>query len=218
MGGMYKEIVNPPPKARFRTYSCHVPSHVYEAAKTGSNNLQPRLNGALTLPTRISSNQLCSPLTDPQNGQHGIDSGHGREHTRIRNPQLLQPPDLQILIHDRELVVPHIAHLRRSSGMVHGMRDAARVLGELLVRLQLIARRDLALDPVLERRLLRDLAGCAQSEHEGRGVVAFGVGEVAEVEGGLHAWVGGGQVYAAARAWAWDVGRHAECVDGLVVA
>lgn len=98
------------------------------------------------------------------------------------------------------------------------MRDAAAVRTQLGVRLQGRARGDLALEPGREGGLLRDFAGGAQAGDEGRGVVAGGVGKVLEVEGGFDGWVGAGEVQAAAGAGARDVGRHAEGVEGLVVA
>lgn len=98
------------------------------------------------------------------------------------------------------------------------MRNATTVLGELLVGLDLGAGRNFALEPVLEGSLLCDFARGLEACDDGRGVVAFGVGEVAEVEGGLDGGVGGGEVDAATGAGAGDVGGHAEGVDGGVVA
>lgn len=97
------------------------------------------------------------------------------------------------------------------------MRHPAAVLGELLVRLESGAGRDFSLDPVFEGGLLGDFAGGAEARDDGGGVVALGVGEVAEVEAGLDARVVGGEEDAAAAAGARDVGCHAEGVLGGVV-
>lgn len=99
------------------------------------------------------------------------------------------------------------------------MRNLASIVAQLLVRLDLGAGGDFALDPVLEGGGLGDFAGRFHAVHEGGGVVAFGVGEVAEVEGGFDGGVGGGEVEAAAGTGTGDVGGHAEgefVGDGLV--
>lgn len=75
-----------------------------------------------------------------------------------------------------------------------------------------------ALQPGGEGGLGGDLAGVAEAGDDGGGVVAGWVGEVLEVEGGFYAGVGGGEVQAAFAFGARDVGRHAEGVDGRVVA
>lgn len=99
--------------------------------------------------------------------------------------------------------------------MVDGVGGAAGVLADGLVRLDLGAGGDLLLEPVLEGGLVGNLAGGLDAGDEGGGVVALGVGEVAEVEGGLDAGVGRGQVDAAARAGTGNVGGHAEGVAVL---
>lgn len=180
-------------------------------------SLQPGLDAALALPAGLSGNQFCGALADAQHGQHGVDGGHGGEDTSIGNAQALDAADLELLVDDGELVGPDVAHLGRAGRVVHGVRDAAGILGQLLVRLQFVARRDLALDPVLERRFVGDLARRPQPEHERRRVVALGVCEVPEVERRLDAWVCGREVQASAGARARDVGCHAERIDWCVV-
>lgn len=98
------------------------------------------------------------------------------------------------------------------------MRHAAAVRAQLGVGLQGGPRRDFAFEPGGEGRLLCDFAGGAQAGDEGGGVVAFGVGKVLEVQSGLDGWVAAREVEAPLGAGARDVGRHAEGVDGLVVA
>ncbi len=102
--------------------------------------------------------------------------------------------------------------------MVDGVGDLAAVLAELGVGGDVGARGDLAFEPGGEGGLLGDFAGGAEAGDDGGGVVAGGVGEVAEVEGGFDGGVGGGEVEVAFGAGAGDVGRHAEGVDGGVVA
>lgn len=98
------------------------------------------------------------------------------------------------------------------------MCNPTSVLAQLLVSLDLGARRDFALDPVLEGGLLGNLARGFEACDDGGSVVALGVGEVAEVEGGLDVGVGAGEVDLTAGAGAGDVGCHAEGVDGGFVA
>ena len=98
------------------------------------------------------------------------------------------------------------------------MSDAAAVLGELLVGLHGGAGGDFAFQPGGEGGLLCDFAGGFEAGDDGGRVVAFGVGEVLEVERGFDGRVRGGQVDAAAGAGARNVGRHAEGVDGGVIA
>lgn len=101
--------------------------------------------------------------------------------------------------------------------MVHGVGGLAGVVAQLRVGLDLGAGGDLLLDPVLEGGLLGDLARGAHAEDERGGVVALGVGEVPEVEGGLDRRVRRRQVQAAPRPRPRDVGRHAERVPVLDV-
>lgn len=98
------------------------------------------------------------------------------------------------------------------------MRGPAAVLAEIGLALDRGAGGDFALEPGGERGLERDAAGGAEARDEGGGVVTRGVGEVLEVEGGLHGRVGAGEVEAPLGFGPWDVGRHAEGVDGRVVA
>ena len=98
------------------------------------------------------------------------------------------------------------------------MGDFAGVLAQLGVRLDGGARGDFAFQPGGEGGLLRDGAGGAEAGDEGGGVVGGGVGEVAEVEGGFDERVGGGEVEFSFAFGPGDVGRHAEGVDGGVVA
>ena len=49
-----------------------------------------------------------------------------------------------------------------------------------------------------------------EAGYDGRVVVAFGVGEISEVERGLDAGIGAGEVDTTARAGTWDIGRHAK--------
>lgn len=98
------------------------------------------------------------------------------------------------------------------------MGHAPGILAQVLIGLDIRTGRDLALDPILKGGLLGDPAGGAQAKHKRGGIIAFGVGEVAEIQGGFDGRVVGGQVKPAARPRARDVGRHAKGVDGCVVA
>lgn len=161
---------------------------------------------------------LSAPLTDGQNSQHGVDSGHLREDTGVGNSDVLEAPDLQLVVHDRKLVLADITHLGGTSRVVHRVRYSTTILAEVLVGLDVWARRHLALEPRLEGFFLCDLARGFEARDDGGGVVALWVCEVAEVEGGLDVGVGGGEVELASRAGARDVGGHAEGVLWLVVA
>lgn len=166
----------------------------------------------------LSGDQLSGALTDTENSQHGVDCGHLGEDTGVSDTDGLETADLQLGINDSELVFLHVTHLGGTGRVVHGVSDAATVLGELLVGLQLRARSDLALDPVLEGCLLSDLAGGLETSDDSRSIVSFRIGEVAEVQRRLDVGVGRGKVDAAARARTRDVGCHAEGIDGRVVA
>lgn len=98
------------------------------------------------------------------------------------------------------------------------MSDAASVFADLLVRLHLGAGSNLFLQPFFEGALLSDFPGSLDAGNKGGGVVALGVGEVAEIQGGLDGGVCRRQVDAAARSRAGDVGSHAECVTVLDLA
>lgn len=98
------------------------------------------------------------------------------------------------------------------------MRDPAPVLGELLVGLDLWSRSDFLGEPLGEGLLLGDFAGGFETGDDGGCVVAFGIREVLEVEGGLDGWVRGGQVDASSGTGTRDVGCHAEGVEGGFVA
>jgi len=199
-------------------YLTILPTNIYPASTLllkCDARLQPLL--LETLPAPLLCDQLSSTLTDTQHSQHGVDGGHLGETSRVRNPDALEPANLQLGVHNGHLVLCYVTHLGCASGVVYGVCDAATVLGELFVGDDLRARRDFALDPVREGGLLGDLAGSLETGDNGGCVVALGVGEVAEVERGLDGGVGGGEVDAAAGAGTGDVGRHAECVDGGVV-
>jgi hypothetical protein len=163
------------------------------------------------------SNHLSSSLANGQNSKHRVNSRHLRENTRISNSDSLQTLNLQLMIHNRKLILAHIAHLGGASRVVNSVSSSATVLRQLLVGGDFRARRNFALDPVAEGGLCGDLSGGFEAGDDGGGVVAFRVGEVAEVEGGLDGGVGGGEEEAAG-AGAGDVGGHAEGVDGGVVA
>lgn len=94
----------------------------------------------------------------------------------------------------------------------------AGVEAEIGVRLDVWAGGDFAFQPGGKGGLGCDLAGVAEARDEGGGVVAGWVGEVFEVEGGFDGGVGRGEVEAAFAFRAGDVGGHAECVEGGVVA
>lgn len=102
--------------------------------------------------------------------------------------------------------------------MVHRVCDPAAVVAQLFVGGYGGAGGDFAFQPGGEGGLGGDFAGEAEAGDDGGGVVAGGVGEVLEVEGGLYGGVGGRQVEAALALGPRDVGRHAEGVDGGVVA
>ena len=98
------------------------------------------------------------------------------------------------------------------------MGDAAGVLAQGGAGGDGGAGRDFAFDPGAEGFLGRDAAGGFEAGDEGGGVVAGGVGEVFEVEGGFDGRVVAGEVELPGGAGARDVGGHAEGVDGGVVA
>ena len=102
--------------------------------------------------------------------------------------------------------------------MVDGVGDLAAVGAEFGVCLEGGAGRHFALEPGGEGGLFGDVAGEAEAGDDGGSVVAGGVGEVLEVEGWFDGWVGRGEVEASFAFGARDVGRHAEGVDGSVVA
>lgn len=98
------------------------------------------------------------------------------------------------------------------------MSGAASVFADLLIRLHLGAGSNLFLQPLLERALLSDFTGSLDAGNEGGSVVAFGVGEIAEIQGRLDGGVCRGQVDAAARSRSGNVGGHAECIAVLDLA
>lgn len=171
-----------------------------------------------TLPAVSLGDHLSCALTDGENGQHGVDSRHLRENTSVSNSDTLESLDLELMIHNGEFILAHITHLGGTGRVVDSVCGSSAVFGQLFIGGALGAGGDFALDPVFEGGLLGDLAGGLEAGDDGVGVVAFGVGEVAEVEGGLDSGVGRGEEKAAAGAWAGDVGGHAECIDGGVVA
>lgn len=97
------------------------------------------------------------------------------------------------------------------------MGDFAAVFAEVGVRLDRGAGGYFPCEPGGEGGLFCDLAGEAEAGDDGGGVVAVGVGEVSEIEGGFHGRVGRCQVELSFRSGPRDVGRHAEGVDGRVV-
>lgn len=82
--------------------------------------------------------------------------------------------------------------------MVHGVVGAAHVVGDLLVRLRLLARGQLAPRPRRHGRLGDDLPGQPDAGHRDGHVVALRVGEVARVHGRLVPVVVGAQAQGAA--------------------
>ena len=176
--------------------------------------LQTRL---LALPACLFGNQLGCPLTDSQHGQHRVDTGHLGEDAGVGDANVLQTTDFQLRVDHGQRIARYITHLGGTGRVVDRMGGAATILGQLLVGLDLGARGNLPLDPVLEWRLLGDLPGGLEAGDDGGGIVAFGVGEVAEVQRGLYRGIRGGQVDATTRAGAGDVGGHAEGVHGSVV-
>ncbi len=96
--------------------------------------------------------------------------------------------------------------------MVDRVRYFPPVLGELFVCLHGWAGRDFALQPFGEGRLLCYLPCGFEAGDEGLGIVVLGVGEVAEIEGGLDGGVRGGEEDSSSGAGTRDVGRHAESV------
>ena len=102
--------------------------------------------------------------------------------------------------------------------MIDRVRDLARIGANIGVRLDVGAGCDFAFEPGGKGRLFSDVAGGADTRDESGGVVAFGIGEVIEVEGGFDSGVGRGEVELAFALGAGDVGRHAEGVDRGVVA
>lgn len=170
------------------------------------------------LPSPALGDQLGGPLTNAKHGQHRVDGGHLGEDTSICDSQSLQSSDVELRIHDGQRVFGHVTHLGGTSGMVHGMCDASTILGEFFVRLDLGSGSDLTLEPGLERLLLSDLASGLETGNNCGGVVAFGVGKVAEVERGLDRRVGGGEVDTSLGAGAGNVWSHAKGIDRSIVA
>ena len=76
--------------------------------------------------------------------------------------------------------------------MIDRMRYLSPILAKSFVGLDVRTRSDLALQPGGEGGLGCDFAGGAKTGDYGCRVVAFGIGEVAEVEGGFYGWGGGG--------------------------
>ncbi|KAL1962031.1 hypothetical protein VTN77DRAFT_675 [Rasamsonia byssochlamydoides] len=111
-------------------------------------------------PSSILRNQFSCALADAQHRQHRVDAGHHGEDTCVRNAHPLQPADLQMRVDDCHRVALDVAHLGRAGRMVDGMGHAPAILGQCLVGDDLRPRCHLALDPVLERRLLGYLARC----------------------------------------------------------
>ena len=74
------------------------------------------------------------------------------------------------------------------------MRDSSTVLRKFLVSLDFWSWRDFFLEPVAEGGLFGDFTRGFEARDDGGCVVAFGVGEVAEIEGGLDAGIGGSEV------------------------
>lgn len=177
-------------------------------------NLQSGLVGS---PARFFGNHFSRALANRQHGQHGVDARHQREDAGVGDADILQSADLQLRVDDRERVAGHIAHLGGTSRVVDGVGNATTVFGELLVGLDLRSRRDFALDPVLERSLLGDFTSRLETGYDSGGIVALGIGEVAEVQSRLHAGILRGQVEAAAGASTGDVRGHAESIDRGVV-
>lgn len=92
------------------------------------------------------------------------------------------------------------------------MSGAASVFADLLIRLHLGAGSNLFLQPLFKGALLSDFTGSLDASNESGCVVAFGVSEVAEIQGRLDSGVCRSQVDAAARSRSGDVGSHAECI------
>ena len=182
-----------------------------------SAHLQPRSRQA-PLPPRLLRHHLRAPLANGQHCKHRVHGRHFREDARIRNTDMLKPPQSQFTVHDRHLVSRQIAHLGRAGGMVDCVRDIAGVGADVGVGLDVRAGGDFAFEPGGEGGLLGHGAGGADAGDQGGGVIAGGVGEVLEVEGWFDGRVGGGEVEAAFAFGPGDVGRHAEGVDGGVVA
>ena len=87
-----------------------------------------------------------------------------------------------------------VSHLRRAGGVVHRVCDFSPVLAERGVAGDGRTGGHFSLDPGLEGFLFRDAACGFQPGDNGCGVVAFGIGEVFEIQGGFHGWIGAGQV------------------------
>lgn len=191
-------------------------SFYFRKRRVGCNALQ--LLSLHTLPAVSLGNHLGRALANGEDGEHGVDGGHLGEDTGVGDTHALQTAHLELVVDDGKLVLLDVSHLCGAGRVVDGVGDAAAVLGQLLVALALGAGGDFTLDPVFEGGLLGDLAGGLEAGDDGGGVVAFWVGEVLEVEGGLDGGIGGGQEEAAAGARAGNVGGHAEGVDGAVVA
>lgn len=177
--------------------------------KYGGIHLQSRRLG---LPALFHGNQLGRPLTNGQHRKHRVDGGHLREHAGVGNAQLLDPSDLELVIHDGCLVLGHIAHLGGTGRVVDSVGGTASVFANLFVGLHLGAGGHFFLQPLLERALLGNFTGSLDSSDKGGGVVAFGVGKVPEIQSRLHCRIGGSQIDAAARSRPGNVGGHAECI------
>lgn len=98
------------------------------------------------------------------------------------------------------------------------MRNLPSIFGKLLVGLYIWAWSHFTEEPVRKWSFLCDFACSFESRDDGRCVVAFGVSEVAEIERGLDARIGGGEVDAAAGAGTGNIGGHAEGIQRGIVA
>jgi hypothetical protein len=166
----------------------------------------------------LHGNELSSALSDTEDSQHGVDCRHLGEDTGISDTHALQAADLQLGVDNSVLILLHVTHLGGAGRVVHSVSNAAAVFGKVLVALDLEARGNFALDPVLEWCLLSNLTSSLKTSDDSSSIVALRIGEIAEVQSGLDVGVRRSEVDAATGAGAGNVGCHAEGVDGRVVA
>ncbi|KAI6757402.1 hypothetical protein HG531_003227 [Fusarium graminearum] len=173
------------------------------------------LAGVLGLPAVLCGNELSSPLTASKHRHHGVDSGHLGEDTGIDNSELVDAANLELRVDNSHLIPLGITHLSGTGRVVDSVGDATGVLANLLVGLNLGARGNFLLEPLLEGALLGDLTGGLDTMNKSSRIVPLRIGEVAEVKSGLDSRVSRGQVDATTRARTRNVGCHAESVTIL---
>ncbi|KAI6759624.1 hypothetical protein HG530_010304 [Fusarium avenaceum] len=120
----------------------------------------------LGLPALLCSDELSSSFTDSKNSDHRVDGRHLREDTSVDNAELADATDLKLRVDDSHLIALNVTHLGGTGRMVDGVGNAARILADLLISLNLGARGNLLLQPLLEGTCLSDLASSLDAVDE----------------------------------------------------